>query len=315
MFYIGVDLGGTNIAVGLVDEEGKILHKCSAPTGVERGPEAVIEDMTKLCKRLIAETGHAVSEIKSIGVGVPGICHPTNGVVEFCTNLYWHNVPLCDIMHRYIAVPVFIGNDATVAGFAESMVGVSRGVANSVFITLGTGVGGGIVIDNKVYSGTHGIGSELGHMIIREGGVECTCGNRGCWERYTSATAMIRMGREAMESHPDSLMFRECGGEPEKLNAKNVMDAAKANDPAAMEVFKKYVHYLAVGIITIINALDPEVIALGGGVSAAGPFLRDAVRAEVDAMVFCKEVPYARIELAVLGNDAGIIGAALLGKQ
>ena len=172
----------------------------------------------------------------------------------------------------------------------------------------------GIVVDHKVYSGTHGIGSELGHMVIVADGEPCTCGNHGCWERYTSATAMIRMGREAAAKYPDSAILTACGGDMDKLTAKMVMDAAKAGDPAGVEVFKKYVHYLAVGIVSIINILDPEVIAIGGGVSAAGEFLRDAVRAEVDTMIFCKEVPYARIEIAVLGNDAGIIGAAMLGK-
>ena len=314
MLYIGVDLGGTNIAAGLVDEEGKILHKCSRPTGVERGAEAVIGDIAGLCQQVMDETGHTAADIKAIGVGVPGICHPDNGVVEFCTNLFWHKVPLRQIMNRTLDIPVFIGNDATVAGLAESVAGVSRGSANSVFITLGTGVGGGIVVDHKVYSGTHGIGSELGHMVIVADGEPCTCGNHGCWERYTSATAMIRMGKEAAKEHPESAILVNCGGDPDKITAKHVMDAAKAGDAAGMEVFKKYVHYLAVGIVSIINILDPEVIALGGGVSAAGEFLRDAVRAEVDTMVFCKEVPYARIELAVLGNDAGIIGAAMLGK-
>lgn len=314
MFYIGVDLGGTNIAAGLVDEEGHILHKCSVPTGVERGAEAVISDMAALCQRIMDETGHTASEIKAIGVGVPGICHPSNGVVEFCTNLFWHKVPLREIMNRTLDIPVFIGNDATVAGLAESVAGVSKGVENSVFLTLGTGVGGGIVINHKVYSGTHGIGSELGHMIIVADGEPCTCGNHGCWERYTSATALRRMGREAAEQHPESALMTACKGNMDDISAKMVMDEAKAGDPAALEAFKKYVHYLSVGIVSIINILDPEVIAIGGGVSAAGEFLRDAVRAEVDTMIFCKEVPYARIEIAVLGNDAGIIGAAMLGK-
>ena len=212
MLYIGVDLGGTNIAAGLVDEEGHILHKCSVPTGVERGTEAVIADMAALCQRIIDETGHKASDIKAIGVGVPGICHPSNGVVEFCTNLFWHQVPLREIMNRTLDIPVYIGNDATVAGLAESVAGVSKGVANSVFLTLGTGVGGGIVVDHKVYSGTHGIGSELGHMVIVADGEPCTCGNHGCWERYTSATAMIRMGREAAAKYPDSAILTACGG-------------------------------------------------------------------------------------------------------
>lgn len=314
MLYIGIDLGGTNIAAGLVDEDGQILHKCSIPTGVERGAEAIVNDMARLCLRLIDETHHTVADIKAIGVGVPGICHPTNGVVEFCTNLFWHKVPLREIMNRTIDLPVYIGNDATVAGLAESVAGISKGVENSVFITLGTGVGGGIVINHKVYSGTHGIGSELGHMIIVTDGEPCTCGSRGCWERYASATALRRMGVEAAAAHPESILNASCGGDLNKLTARGIVDSAKKGDSAAMEVFNKYVHYIAVGIVTIINAFDPEVIAIGGGVSAAGEFLLDAIRKDVSTMIFCKEVDCARIELAILGNDAGIIGAAMLGK-
>ena len=313
MLYIGVDLGGTNIAAGLVDESGKILHKCSRPTGVERGPEAVIDDIGKACLQLLDEANCSLDEIKSIGVGVPGITHPTSGVVEFCTNLYWHKVPFADILHRTIDKPVFLGNDATVAGLAESVAGVTKGIANSVFITLGTGIGAGFIIDHKVYSGTHGTGSELGHTVIVADGELCTCGNRGCWERYASATAIIRMGRQAAEKHPETLMLKKCGGDMDKFNARTVFDAAKEGDAAALEVFHKYVHYLAIGIVNIVNNVDPEVVALGGGVAGAGAFLLDAVRTEVDNLIFCKEVEHCRIELARLGNDAGIIGAAMLG--
>ena len=203
---------------------------------------------------------------------------------------------------------------ATVAGLAESVAGVSAGIENSVFLTLGTGVGGGIVLGGKVYSGTNGVGSELGHMITVIDGELCTCGNRGCWERYASATALIRMGREAAEKHPESRIAASVNGRLDDITAKTVIDAAKAGDEAANEVFERYVYYLCAGLVNIINFIDPEVIVLGGGVSHAGQFLLDAVNRRLPSMVFYKTMPYARVALATLGNDAGIIGAAMLPK-
>ena len=314
MVYVGIDLGGTSIKAGLVDESGKILAKASCPTLVERGAKPVVDDMAKLSLEVVEKGGYTLNDVKAIGIGLPGIQDPRTGIVPFCTNLYWHEVPVVEWMHETIDKPVFIDNDATVAGLAESVAGVSAGVKDSVFLTLGTGVGGGIVLNGKVYSGAHGVGSELGHMITVIDGEPCTCGNRGCWERYASATAMIRMGREAAEKHPESLIYTSVSGNLSEITAKVVTDAAKAGDPAASEVFDRYVYHLCVGIVNIINFLDPEVIVLGGGVSHAGAFLLDAVRAKLPSMVFYKTMPYARIELATLGNDAGIIGAAMLGK-
>ena len=201
MVYVGVDLGGTNIAVGLVDENGKILHKDSVPTLLERGPEPIIKDMANLSLKVVKDAGYTLDDVKAVGVGVPGLADPKTGVVIFCTNLRWHMVPLREIMQSIIDKPIFIDNDATVAGLAESVAGVSAGVANSVFLTLGTGVGGGIVINHKIYSGSHGVGSELGHMTVQCEGRPCTCGSIGCWEQYSSATALIRQGREAVEKN------------------------------------------------------------------------------------------------------------------
>ena len=200
------------------------------------------------------------------------------------------------------------------AGYAESIAGVSKGTKSSVFITLGTGVGGGMVINGKPYSGAHGIGSEIGHMIIKMDGEPCTCGNKGCFERYASATAIIREAKRAVEKHPESAILARCGGNPEKSNAKIVIDCAKEGDATAKQVFDDYVKALAHGIVSIFNMLDPEVIVLGGGVSMAGEYLLDAVRAAVKPLVFFKTLPYPSIQLARLGADAGIIGAALLGR-
>ena len=309
MVYVGIDVGGTGLKAGVVDQNGKIFSKVSCPTGVERGHEAVIADMAQLALKAIEESGYTLDDVHSIGIGIPGVLDPRTGRVPFCTNLGWHDVPVIELMQKVIDKPVYIANDATVAALAESVAGVSSTVKDSVFLTLGTGVGGGVVLNGKVYSGTHGVGSELGHMIVVAGGDLCTCGNRGCWERYASATALIRMGHEAAAKHPESVLAGK-----ETLNAKDVMDAAKANDPAGLEAFDQYTTYLAMGMVNIINFMDPEVIAVGGGVSAAGEFLLKPVREKVAKMAFYKTMPYARIELATLGNDAGIIGAAMLGR-
>ena len=314
MYYIGLDVGGTTFKAGVVTEDGRIVHKDAMPTGIERPYQEIIADMAALCKKVAADAGIEMSEIKSIGVGVPGLFDNKTGMIPFCTNLGWHDIPFVAEMKKHLDTPVYGDNDATVAGLAESVAGVSAGIRDSVFLTLGTGVGGGIIIDGKPYSGAHGCGSEIGHMMIKMGGELCTCGNYGCFERYASATAIIREARKAIVEHPESSMLAACGGDPEKLNAKIVIDAAKAGDAAAKAVFGGYVQALAVGIINIINMLDPEVIVLGGGVSAAGEFLLNAVREAVKPMVFFKTMPYARIELAQLGNDAGIIGAAMLGR-
>lgn len=315
MKYIGVDVGGTSVKAGVVDEAGHILVKGSTPTLAKRSYEWVIQDIADLCLRVARQADVPMEEIESIGVGVPGICDMKTGIIPFCTNLGWHDVPFVSELQKHIDKPVWVENDATVAGYAESIAGVSAGTQSSVFITLGTGVGGGIVINGKPYSGAHGIGSEIGHMILKMDGEPCTCGNYGCFERYASATAIIREARRALKSHPESLITEACGGDPDSINAKIVIDCAKAGDATAMEVFSEYVRALALGIVTLINAIDPEVIVLGGGVSVAGDFLLDAVREAVKPYVFYKGLPYADIRLAKLGADAGIIGAALLGRR
>ena len=315
MVYIGVDLGGTGIKAGVVDESGTILAKGSAPTGRERPYQAVIADIAALCTRVAAQAGTPMEEVAAMGVGVPGICNPETGVIPFCTNLGWHDVPFVEEMHKHLNLPVHVDNDATVAGYAESIAGVSAGTRASVFLTLGTGVGGGIVLGGRPYSGVHGIGSEIGHMILQMDGEPCTCGNEGCFERYASATAIIREARRAVKKDPQSMMMKNCGGNLERINAKIVIDCAKAGDKTARAVFDAYVRALAHGIISIINVLDPEIIVLGGGVSMAGDFLLNAVREAVKPLIFFKTMPYARIELARLGADAGIIGAALLGRK
>lgn len=313
MVYIGIDVGGTGVQVGVVSEQGQILATDSFPTGVGRPYQAMVQDMVRCTKSAVTKAGLTLEDVKSIGLGIPGIADAKTGTVIFCTNLGWRDIPLRAEIQKYIDKPVYIDNDATVAGLAESVAGVSANTDSSVFLTLGTGVGGGIIIHGKVWSGSHGVGSEIGHMILKMGGEPCTCGNHGCVERYCSATAIIRMAREAVKAHPESAILTAAKGDPANINAKIVFDAAKAGDPVGMQVFREYVSYLAQAISNIIQFLDPEVIALGGGVSKAGDFLLNAVREEVPHYLLYKNIPAARIELAKLGADAGIIGAAMLG--
>ena len=313
MVRIGIDVGGTGIQIGVVDRLGNILQKGEVVTRTDLPFEEQIAQMAACCLDTLTRSGHSLDELESIGAGVPGVANQATGVIPFCTNLGWHDVPFRTEFQKHINKPVYIDNDATVAGLAESVAGVSAGTSSSVFITLGTGVGGGIVINGKVWSGAHGVGSEIGHMTLELDGEPCTCGNRGCLERYCSATAIIRMARELLATHPDSEIMALCGGKPERINAKMVFTAARNGDAIGQKVFRRYVCYLAQAINSITAILDPEVIVLGGGVSKAGDFLLDAVREETPKYALFKSLPLPRIELARLGSDAGIIGAAMLG--
>ena len=313
MVSIGIDLGGTNIAVGVVDESGKILATGSVRTMPERSYQSVIKDMADISLLTLGKTNISLSNVRSVGIGIPGIADQETGVVIFCTNLGWHDVPLRSEIQKYIDKPVYIDNDATVAAYAESIAGVSAGTQSSVFLTLGTGLGGGIIINGKPWNGFHGVGSEIGHLTMVIDGEPCTCGKRGCLERYCSATALARMGREVIARYPDSVLCYRSGGDHNNISAKMVIDAAKEGDAAATEAFKQYVKCLSLAINTIISFIDPEVIVLGGGVSRAGEFLLSAIRAELPGYLMFKTLPYAGIEIARLGSDAGIIGAALLG--
>ena len=315
MVYIGIDVGGTGIKIGVVDEHGKILAQGETPTLVGRPYQDIIRDMANCMMQIMEEGGYAEADVAAIGVGIPGIADAKTGNVILCNNMDWHDVPLRTELQSYMHKPVFIDNDATVAGFAESVCGISAGCHSSVFVTLGTGVGGGIVIGGRPWSGFHGVGSEIGHIPMDIGGEPCNCGNYGCLEKYCSATAIIRMGKQMVMQHPDSLMYELCGGDVSKLTAKMVFDAAKENDDVAMKVFHHYVDYLCKAIYTITAFLDPEMVVLGGGVSKAGSFLLNAVRERMPRYLLYKTLPYPRVEIAQLGADAGVIGAAMLGYK
>ena len=314
MYYIGVDLGGTNIAAGIVDEKGNLLRKASVPTGAEREADEVIKDMAGLCKKLIDEQGITVDDVEYAGVATPGTADHDNGIVVYANNLRFLNYPLADKLKEFLGVKkVLIENDANAAAKGEAACGAAKGYANSVMITLGTGLGGGIIIDNKIYSGFNYAGAELGHMVIEVDGLPCSCGRKGCWEAYSSATGLINMTKVKLAETKDTVMH-EMVAHDGKVSGRTAFDAMRKGDKAAKEVVDKYIYYLAMGIVNIINIFQPEVLVIGGGICNEKHYLTDPLMDIVDKEQYSRNsAKKTEIRIATLGNDAGIIGAAMLG--
>ncbi len=311
MIRIGIDIGGTGIQVGVVSEDYTILSEGSIPTRKDLPFEEQVRQIADCVMSTTAASGYSIDEIESVGVGIPGIASKSGEIIK-CTNMGWSHVPFREVFSRYLDKPVYIDNDANVAALAESVIGNSAGTSSSVFITIGTGIGSGIILNGKIWSGAHHIGGELGHVIFDLDGVPCTCGNHGCLERYCSATALIRMAREAVREHPDSMMLSLAGRDPARIEAKTVIDAARAGDALAVSVYGRYTDFLAQAVASVINLLDPEIIVLGGGVSKAGDFLLNPVLQKYPRYVLFNDQLLTPVKLAVLGSEAGIIGAAML---
>ena len=314
MIRIGIDIGGTGIQIGAVDENNQIIAHASIPTRTDIPFEDQVEQMTSCILGLLDPEKNpslTLDNVLSIGAGIPGIAN-ADGVVINCTNLGWSYTPLRQEFQKRIDKPFFVDNDANVAALAESVAGVSAGTSSSVFITLGTGIGSGIILNGRIWNGHHGIGGELGHMILDLDGVPCSCGNHGCIEQYCSATALIRMAREQVCIHPESLILSLAGGDPSRIHAKLVLDAVREQDPVAEKIFRKYISALAQTIAGIANFLDPEIIILGGGVSRSGDLLLQPLRTEFPKYVLFNDQPLPRLEIAALGAEAGVIGAAML---
>ena len=314
MYNIGIDLGGTNIAVGLVNENNEIVLKGSVPTKADREISLVIDDMAALCLKVIADAGLSVSDIEHAGVSSPGTVNPETGVVVYANNLNMHHVPLAKMLSERTGIKeIFLANDADAAAYGEAVAGAAKGAKDSVMITLGTGVGGGIIIDGKIYSGFNHAGGELGHTVIEKNGRPCSCGRHGCWEAYSSATGLIKMTKEKMREYPDSKMWELCDGDIEKAGGKTAFKAARAGDAAGKAVVDAYVGYLACGLTNMINIFQPEILSIGGGVCNEGDYLLDPVKKIMFSECYSRDgVPQTEVRIAKLGNDAGIIGASAL---
>lgn len=316
MYYIGIDLGGTNIAVGIVDESFKIVKKGSTPTLVNRDPELIIADMGKLCLELLAETGIGLEEVVCAGIAAPGSVNPRTGIIEYANNLPFLRFPIADTLRKYLPVKkICLENDANAAALGEAVGGAAKGKRLSVMITLGTGVGGGVIIDGKIYSGFNYAGAELGHTVIEYNGRQCSCGRKGCFEAYASATALVSMTKEKLAACKDTLMWEMCGNDINKADARIAFAAMKKGDRAGKEVVDMYISYLACGITNMINIFQPEVLLIGGGVCNEKDYLLKPLTEIVNADQYTRnQAVKTEIKIAALGNDAGIVGAAALGR-
>ena len=315
MYKIGVDLGGTNIAVGLVrvDKDYEIITKATTPTHAERKAELIVDDIAKLCLKVCADSGIELSAVDSIGVASPGLVNSKTGIVEYANNLPFKNLPLADMLRSRLGFEkISLANDANAAALGEAVAGAAKGTSSSIMITLGTGVGGGVVIDGNLLTGINFAAGELGHIVIEAGGRQCTCGRRGCWERYSSASALKEMTAEKVEECRAQNRYTKMYEAP-RISGRTACDCMRAGDEAAKEVYDKYVYYLALGLTNIINAFQPEVISIGGGISGEGQSLIDALMPIIRTERYDKfSDKHTDLRIAKLGNDAGIIGAAAL---
>lgn len=313
-YYVGIDLGGTNIVAGVVDEEYNIVAKASTKTNCPRPEKEIADDMAKMALQAVKNANLTIGDIEWIGIGTPGIANSSTGVIERANNLGFENTPMVKYISEAIDKPVFVENDANAAAYGEYVAGAAKGAKNAVCITLGTGVGGGIIVDGRIYAGSNFAGAEIGHTVIEVDGAQCSCGRKGCFEAYSSATGLIRMSKEAMAQFPESIM-NKMAEEKGKVTARTSFDAMRAGDKAAKNVVDKYIKYLAAGITNTINIFQPDVLCIGGGVCNEGDPLLLPVKALVEKEDFASNsAKRTEIVIAKLGNDAGIIGAAFLGR-
>ena len=319
MYYVGVDLGGTNIAIGIVDENYQMIIKDKTPTKAERGADEIIRDMATLTASLVERAGLTFDDVAAMGVAAPGAVDNETGVVKCCNNVDMFHYPIADKLKTLIPVKrVCLANDADAAAWAEAKIGAGKGCNDLIMVTLGTGVGGGIVMNGKIYAGYNNMGGEIGHMTLSFDGRPCTCGRKGCFEAYCSATALIAMTLEKIEecaATGRSTVMTEMVAKKGKASGRTAFDAMRAGDEAAREVVDAYISYLACGITSLVNIFQPRVLCIGGGICGEGEALLAPLREIVDREQYGTDAHSDKTELKIaeLGNDAGIIGAALIG--
>ena len=319
MYTIGIDLGGTNIAVGLCNKELNIIDKDSVPTLANRDYELIIKDMAELSERIIKRNNLSLNDIDYIGIAAPGSINAATGMIEYTNNLPLSNVPIAEVFRKYLPVEkIYLENDANAAALGEALAGSAKNAKTAVMITLGTGVGGGIIIDGRVFSGgINSAGAEIGHHVIVSGGRQCTCGRRGCYEAYASATALTKMTEEKLEElklKDISSTLESVAKDAGRVTARTAFDAMRKGCKYGSEIVKDYIYYLAEGITNMINIFQPEVLCIGGGVCNERENLTSPLIELVNSEQYTRGNPNkTKIVIATLGNDAGIIGAAGLG--
>ena len=317
MKYVGVDIGGTNLKAGLVDENGVLLATQKMKVASIADDDGLAWTVASLVQELAHTVNISVSDVASVGVGVPGTVEIRSGSINYTCNLPLRNVPLRKLFHHYLSIPLYIENDANCAALAEFLVGAGRDSKRFVTITLGTGVGAGIVHNGKIYHGANGMAGEVGHMVIQRGGLPCPCGRHGCWEQYASATALKRMTAAALAAHPHSILAQVVAENEGRVSGQSAFIAARRGDPVGQQVCDEYVDYLACGVVNVVNIFQPDTLAIGGGVSneAEEQLLLPVQQRVARESIPCGRDRRTRIVKAELGNQAGIIGAALLGKN
>lgn len=308
-----VDLGGSKILSVVADARGKVVSRDLRDTLAAQGPEAVIREILGSLRQVIAEAGVKASRIGGIGLGAPGVLSPEMGVVFTSPNLPgWQDVPLRDIVAREMGLPVWLINDAKAAALGELSFGAARGARNFIYVTISTGIGGGIVIDGKIYSGAGGTAGEVGHMTIADDGPRCTCGNRGCWEQMASGTALAREAKRRIGEGAVSVILEYAGGDIERVTAETVSLAFDRGDALARELVARASHYLGVGFANLVNIFNPELIVVGGGLANMGDKLFVPAYREAGQRAFKESYRAVRFARAELGADAGVLGAAAL---
>ena len=316
MYRLGIDLGGTNIVAGIVDESYNVISRAQTKTLAVRPAEEIADDMAKVAFEAAKNAGVTLDDISGFGVGTPGSVEPKSGTVIYANNLGFYDVPLAALLKERTGKDFFVANDADSAAYGEYIAGAGKGTRDFIMITLGTGVGGGVILDGKIRSGCNGAGGELGHTVIQMSGEACTCGRDGCFEAYASATALIRQTKQSMIKNSSSIMWDICDNDIANVNGLTAFDAMRKGDEAGKSVVDTYISYLGVGITNLINIFQPDVFCIGGGISKEGDTIVKPLKRIVGYDNYARSIEKKTvIKSAVLGNDAGIIGAAYIGTQ
>ncbi len=313
MYNIGIDLGGTNIKVGVVDEQYNIVGRSNVKTNLPRPAEAIVDSIVEAVDLACEDAKVSIADVNSIGIGTPGAANRNSGVVLYSNNLGFKDTELGLMLKKKIGKEIFVENDANAAAYGEFLNGAGKGYQNVVVITLGTGVGGGIIIDGKIYTGFNFCGAEIGHSVIHYGGRQCSCGRKGCFEAYASATALIKATKEAMEKNKNSRMWAVVDNDINNVDGKTAFDGMRLEDETAIGVVNEYINYLGCGLVNVVNIFQPEVLLIGGGICKEGDNLTKPLEEIIARDSYCIDKNAStKLDIAKLGNDAGIIGAAYL---